>query len=136
MGYRNQAMGFTLIELMIVMAVVGLLTAIALGFYGDNVISSNRTEARSALQQAAGTLEKCRSLYGRYSNAAPCNYADFQSESGYYDITIGGLTDSAFTLTATPVVGSPQADDADCTTLTLTNAGVQNGTGADPTQCW
>ena len=126
--------GFSLIELMIVVAIVGILSTIAFGFYGDNVIAANRTEGRSALQTAAGTLEKCRSLYGSYNNAN-CNYADFTSETGLYDIT-GALAASSFTVTATPAAGSAQLGDADCTTLTLTNTGVKGATGADTTVCW
>ena len=120
---------------MIVVAIIGILSAVAVNMYSDNVISSNRTEGRSALQQAAGTLEKCKSLYGSY-DAANCNYADFRTESDYYDITVGGLTATTFTLTATPVAGQRQTGDADCTTMTLTNTGVKGGTGADPTECW
>ena len=126
--------GFTLIELMIVVAIVGIISSIAFTMYRDNVIASKRTEGRSALQQAAGTLEKCRSLYGSY-NHANCNYADFTSESNLYGIT-SALAASSFTLTATPVAGQSQANDADCTTLTLTNTGVKGATGADTSDCW
>lgn len=126
--------GFSFIELMIVVAIIGLLASIALGFYGDNVIASNRTEGRSALQQAASTLEKCRSLYGSY-NHANCNYADFASESNYYNITSAILATS-FTLTATPVAGGPQASDTACTALSLDQAGVKGGTGANSAECW
>lgn len=123
-----------MIELLIVVALIGILASVAVGYYGDNVIASNRTEGRSALQGAAATLEKCRSLYGSY-NHANCNYADFASESNYYNITSAILATS-FTLTATPVAGQPQANDSDCTTMTLTNTGVKAGTGADATECW
>lgn len=133
---RNKNSGFSLVELLIAVAVVGILAGIAANMYSQNIIESNRTEARSALQQAAGTLEKCKSLYGSYNNAN-CNYADFTTESGYYDITEDGtITDTTFTLTARPVAGSRQTGDDDCTSLTLTNTGVKNGTGNDPTECW
>ena len=123
-----------MIELVIVVAIIGILSTIALGFYGDNVLAANRTEGRAALQAAAGTLEKCKSLYGSY-NHANCNYADFTSESNFYDIT-GAIAATSFTLTATPVAGEPQANDADCTTLTLTNTGLKGATGADTAECW
>ncbi len=132
---RNKNSGFSLVELLIGIAVVGILSAVAANMYSQNVIESNRTEARSALQQAAATLEKCRSLYGAYSDQAPCNYQDFSSESGLYDITIGNLTDSTFTLTAAPGAGSRQVGDDECTSLTLTNTGVKGGT-PDPNECW
>jgi type IV pilus assembly protein PilE len=128
----RKSRGFTLIELMIVVAIIGIVSTIALGMYRDNIISANRTEGRSALQTAAATLEKCRSLYGSY-NHANCNYADFNSETGLYSIT-SAIAATSFTLTATP--GARQTDDTDCTTLTLTNTGLKGGTGADTTECW
>ncbi len=130
----HNSRGFSLIELLIVVAMIGILASIAFGFYGDNVIASNRTEARTALQTAAGRLEKCRSLYGAY-NHANCSYADFVTESNYYGIT-GAVAATSFTLTATPVAGSPQVNDSDCTTLTLTNTGIKGATGADTSRCW
>ena len=128
--------GFTLIELLIVLVILGVLSSLAFGFFRDNVISANRTEGRSALQTAAGTLEKCRSLYGSY-NHANCNYGDFTTETNLYQVTgNASILASSFTLTATPVAGEPQANDTDCTTLTLTNTGIKGGSGADVSQCW
>jgi type IV pilus assembly protein PilE len=130
----KKAQGFSLIELMIVVAIIGILSSVAFGYYRSNIIASNRTEGRSALQTAAATLEKCRSLYGSY-NHANCNYADFTTESGLYAIT-SAIAASSFTLTATPAAGGGQQDDSDCTTITLTNTGVKSGTGADAAECW
>ena len=128
--------GFSLIELMVVVVILGILSSVAFGVYRDNVISANRTEGRSALQTAAGTLEKCRSLYGSYSHAN-CNYADFTTDTNLYEVTgDDNISASSFTLTATPVVGEAQANDTDCTTLTLANTGVKGGGGADASECW
>jgi type IV pilus assembly protein PilE len=128
--------GFSLVELLIVVALIGILSAVAVSFFGDRAVAANRTEGRSALQTAAGTLEKCRSLYGTY-NHVNCNYADFQTGSGYYDITVAiPAAGTSFVLTATPVAGASQARDTDCTSMTLTNTGIQGGTGADITECW
>ena len=124
-----------MIELLIVMTIVAIIGVVAMGFFGDNIISANRTEARSALTQTAGSLEKCRSLYGSY-NSANCNVAfPIATDTNYYTIT-GVVAASTFTLTATPVAGQPQANDGDCTTLTLTNTGLKGGTGADASACW
>jgi len=123
-----------MIELLIVVTIIGILSSIAIGVYRDNVIAANRTEGRSALQTAAGTLEKCRSLYGIY-DSPNCNYVDFTTETNLYDVA-AALAGATFTLTATPVVGKAQANDSECTSLTLDNTGVKSGTGADPTQCW
>ena len=131
--------GFSLVELLIVIALIGILTTVAVGFFGDRAVAAKRTEGRSAPQTAAGTLEKCKSLYGNYAIGAGsnCSYADFQTESGYYDITaVMNATNTTFVLTATPVAGASQARDTDCTSMTLTNTGIEGGTGADTTECW
>ena len=124
-------------ELMIVVAIAGILAAAAFGFYSDFVQQANRTEARSALTTIAGQLEKCRSLYGAY-DSANCNVVLPQNtESNFYQITaVGGLQASSFQLRATPNAGTPQATDADCTTISLANTGLKTATGADTTECW
>jgi len=136
----NQAKGFTLVELMIVLVIVGILSAVGFGFYGDNVRASNRTEGRSALAQSAASLEKCKSLYGAYNINANCAEgtalaATYTTDTDLYTIS-AALAATTFTLTATPVDPGPQASDADCTTMTLTNTGVKAGTGAVPADCW
>jgi type IV pilus assembly protein PilE len=134
--------GFTLIELMIVAAIIGILGAISMSFYGDYVLRANRTDARTALSEIATSLEKCRSLYSVY-NHANCNVkipdSGLTSDSGYYSITAAFTPQTAataFTLTATPVAGQPQANDADCKTLTLDNTGFQDATGSNAAECW
>ena len=129
--------GFSLIELLIVVALVGILSAVAFNMYADNVIASNRAEGRAGLTATAASLEKCKSLYGAY-NSANCNVADdVSSDTNYYEIdTTASITATTFTLTATPVAGQPQASDTDCTSLTLTNTGIKGGSGADSSVCW
>jgi type IV pilus assembly protein PilE len=131
----KQANGFTLIELMIVVVIVSILAAVSTSFYGDNVTAANRTDARSVLTTVAGSLEKCKALYGTYNNAN-CNVTfPVASDNAMYSVT-SALAATTFTLTATPVAGKRQVNDSDCTTFTLTNTGLKGATGADTSVCW
>jgi len=134
---KNYSKGYSLIELLIVVAIVGILSSVAFGFYRDNVIASNRAEGRAVLSEVAASLEKCKSMYGAY-NSDNCNVADdVASDTNYYSVdTTTTRTATTFTLTANPVSGQPQASDTDCTKLTLTNTGLKGGEGDDSTVCW
>jgi type IV pilus assembly protein PilE len=127
--------GFTLIELMIVVAIVGILAAVASGWYGNYVVKANRSDGRIALTATAGSLEKCKSLFGAY-DAGGCNVANTViSDTNYYSINTTTRTATTFALTASPVAGETQASDADCLTMTLTNTGVKGGTPV-ANECW
>jgi type IV pilus assembly protein PilE len=126
--------GFSLIELMIVVGLVGILSAVAFPMYSDYVVASNRSEGRAGLTAAAASLEKCKSLYGVYDNINCPVLATIATETNLYSIDTTGRTPTTFTLVAT-AVGS-QVRDGDCTSLSLTNTGIKTAAGADPTVCW
>jgi len=133
---NKQCRGFTLVELMIVIAIVGTLSAVAIGYYGNYVTDSNRTDARAALTQTSASLEKCKALYSAYDDGR-CNVGfPVTSDDGLYTVAATAIAGTTFLLTATPVAGGYQAGDNDCTTLTLTSTGIEGGTGADVTECW
>ncbi len=133
MNYKYSK-GFSLIELLIVVALVGILSAVAFNMYADNVIASNRSEGRAGLTATAASLEKCKSLYGVYDHANCPVLATIATESNLYSIDTTGRTPTTFTLVATAI--GAQVRDADCTSLSLTNTGIKTAAGANPPDCW
>ena len=129
-GMRSR--GFRLIELMIVVAIVGILAAIAYPAYTSQVIKSQRADAKTALLTAAQNLERCYTEYNAYDDAA-CPAVAATSDEGYYAVA-AALTPSTYTLTATPISGAV-VQDKDCTSFILDNKGAQNSTPAGG-KCW
>ncbi len=122
--------GFTLIELMIVVVIIGILASIGYPSYLAHIASSNRAEGASALLQIASAQERFYTANGSYASSvfdgAGLNLSD-QSETGLYAIstTFNGGVNSTYTLTATPV--APWTGP-DCGSLLLTNIGTRNVT--------
>lgn len=134
--------GFTLIEVLIVVAILGVLIGIALPAYNQSVVRSNRAEAKSELLEVASDQERYFSAFNTYiDDALPLNTPtvaarDRTTQNGHYVISVAagasGIA-SSFVATATPQ--GDQADD-ECTTLTLSNTGVRGATGATADECW
>lgn len=133
--------GYTLVELLITVAIIGIIAAVALPSFQASSMRAARSEAQAALLEAASDQERFYSANSSYSaNALPlANPAqEFKtSRDGHYQISIAacdtGTIANCFVATATPQGG--QASDA-CTTLTLTDTGIRGSTGAAVDECW
>lgn len=119
----RQSHGFTLIELMTVVAIVGIIAAIAIPSFNEQMAKSRRSDAFRGLGDLALKQEKYRSSHSTYGTCdqalAPGTCTTFNSStaSPYYTFAVTVNTATAFTLTATPKAGTAQAGDR-CGTLT------------------
>lgn len=142
--------GFTLIEVMIVVAIIGILAGIAYPSYLEQVRKSNRSDAKIALSDVAQRLQRCFTAHGTYKPAAAgtCDVVDkvtsaagITSPEGFYVVKLEAADHfpATYTLKASPVSGKRQASDTACTQLTLNQAGVKKAFkgGTDNTEeCW
>ena len=139
--------GFTLIEVMIVVAIVGILSAVAYPSYAEYIRRGHRADARAGLLQAQQWLERASTATGVYPVSGSAPYYALPSTLTWagdptkrYTIGFQGVpTNATFTLVATRKAGGPQATDR-CGDFTLTNTGIRNvvnyAGGTTATECW
>lgn len=120
--------GFTLIEVMIVVAIIGILAAIAYPSYDEYVKRGNRTEGQAFLQDVAARQERYFSQNNEYADTAAKLNVSTGSETGKYTLSIA--TSDGYTLTATQ-----QFNDTKCGNLTLNALGVKGADGSVD-ECW
>jgi type IV pilus assembly protein PilE len=150
--------GFTLIELMVAVAIVGLLTVIAVPAYSRYVQRTNRAVGKAALVSLAAQQETYFADRKTYTNTlSDLNFNAYLSRDGstsatqssansIYSLSMaaltttgtcpatGSVTGSGYTLIATPL--GNQANDTTCSTLCLTSAGVRLASAGTAANCW
>ena len=138
----TKSLGFTLIEVMITVAIIAIIASVAYPSYMSSVRKSNRAEAKTELVDVAQRLQRCYSAYARFDdpdgNDRCAVYEDLTDGTnyvtrgkGYYEISISDATATTYTLTAT-AVKAPQTGDVDgCDVMVLNYQGVKS-----PADCW
>lgn len=139
---KKRSEGFSLMELIIVIAIIGILVAVGIPSYKSYMLKTQRVDGVSFLTEVASEQVRFFSEYNRYTDSmSDLGYgtADTaESNEGFYTLSIATANnDSTYTLTATPVVGGPQASDTACAVLSLTSSGVKAVTGTSTAEdCW
>ena len=138
---EHKARGFTLVELMIVLAIVGILAAIGYPAYRDQVRDTRRADCTGVLMGAANSLERYYTEHGSYTGATAgthyTNRCPIDGGTITYNVDTSALTATSYTLIATRA-GAQVSDQ--CGNLTLTNTGARGvdsaGAGFTADDCW
>jgi type IV pilus assembly protein PilE len=142
---RTAAAGFTLIELMVTVAIVAILSAIAYPAYTEYILKSRRTDAKNALLDLAARQERFYSLNNQYSTvpsalgysgaAFPVNVQT--GNAAYYQMTVTAPAPAAGTLPTFTASAAPlgQQTKDKCGTYSLNHLGIQ-GNSTTATGCW
>jgi len=132
---QTQQSGFTLIEVLITVAIIGILSAVAYPSYTDYVTQSNRTEAKRELARIANKMEQYYVDHRKYTDNMELlglGVDPYITETGRYSVDTSAQTDGTFTLTAT-AINSQLSADPECTTLAISHTGQKT---AESTHCW
>lgn len=124
--------GFTMIELMIVVAIIGIITAVAFPSYTSYMKKARRSDAKISLTKMADAQERWYLQNSIYTTVI-ANVGGATSPDGYYTMAITAADVNGYVMTATATAGGKQANDATCQTFTLASTGAKTATNA---VCW
>lgn len=142
---RSRRRGFTLIELMIAVAIVGILLRVALPVYWQSIQKAHRTDAKTALFDLAAREQQYYSTNNAYTAtttllgyATTPSVAVVNSGTTSYTLTVqvpDPASNNAVSFLATATPSGKQADDTACGSYTLSSTGAQGNSGT-ATACW
>ena len=134
--------GFTLIELMIVVAIIAVISSVAYPSYTEYVARGRRGDAKASLLRMQLAQEKYRAnntTYATLAQLVALGTASGTSGDGYYTLSIAGISATGYTLTATRASTGAQASDK-CGNFSIDEAGVKTVasayTGYTADNCW
>jgi len=131
-----KAKGFTLIELMIVVAIVGILAAIAYPAYTNHVRQTHRGNAQAEMLQLAQAMERCAARTRSYATCLPASSVPVPAQNARYTISIDQPpAHTSFTIRAIPTnVGGQNTDP--CGTMTINHRGERTPVATATISCW
>ncbi|NNM58434.1 MAG: type IV pilin protein [Legionellales bacterium] len=133
---NKKVIGFTLIELMVTLVIIGILTAITYPSYQGYMQRDRRSDGQIALLDLANKMERYFTSNNTYAGATLTGVGELAtSPSGYYNLSIATATATTYTLQAAPT--GAQTSDTTCATLTLNQLGQKGATGTGTAStCW
>ena len=140
---RGGLRGFTLIEMVAVLAIFSLIMVIAIPSYVESVRKGQRTDATAALRDLANRLERYYSDNNTYATATIATGGSTDvlptatTREGFYALSITAQSATTWTIQATRVSTGPVANDTRCGDFTLTSTDIRGVTGTQPwSSCW